>query len=126
MYLNLTLTEIIAIVTLVLVAGAFVFIPYSFEGDKKRDPMLNFSFFVILILTVGSLNYKKTRESIIEGFYNEKELLCKKESEEKFILSQAKGFTLQSDYFIHDEHIIYIGGCMLLQEHNKTIKGNNQ
>lgn len=125
MYLNLTLTEIVAAMALALVIAVFVLMPYSFDGDKKRDSMLNFSFFAILILTIGSLNYKKTRENLIEGFYNDKELLCKKESEEKLILSQAKGFTLQSDYFIHEDNIIYIGGCILLQEHNKTIRGNN-
>lgn len=119
MNLNLTLTEILAAMALALVLAAFITTPYSFENDKKRDSMLNFSFFAILILVVGSMHYKKTRENLMDGFYNNRELLCKEESEEKCILSQAKGFRLQSDYFIQENHIIYIGGCILLEDANK-------
>ncbi|MDX9757240.1 MAG: hypothetical protein RBT52_07065, partial [Sulfurimonas sp.] len=67
-----------------------------------------------------SLHYKKTRESLVEGFYNNKELLCKEESERKIIISQPKGYTFQSDYFIHEQNILYIGGCILLKDANQT------
>ncbi|MGE0738217.1 hypothetical protein [Sulfurimonas sp.] len=57
---------------------------------------------------------------MINGFYNNQELLCKEESEKKLIISQAKGFTFQSDYFIHEQNILYIGGCILLEDANLT------
>jgi hypothetical protein len=119
MDLHLTLIEILALTALFLVVAVFATIPYSFDS-KKSDSTLNFAFFVILIITIGSLHYKKTRESLVEGFYNNKELLCKEESERKQIISQAKGYVLQSDYFIHEQHILYIGGCILLEDANQT------
>ena len=120
MNLHLTLIEILALTALFLVVAVFATIPYSFDGEKKRDLGLNFTFFVILIITIGSLHYKKTKERLMEGFYNNKELLCKEDSEKKIIISQAKGFTLQSDYFIYEQNILYIGGCILLEDANKT------
>ena len=120
MDLHLTLIEILALTALFLVVAVFATIPYSFDDKKKRDLGLNFAFFVVLIITIGSLHYKKTRESLVEGFYNNKELLCKEESERKQIISQAKGYVLQSDYFIHEQHILYIGGCILLEDANQT------
>ncbi|GEM_PF-3235658 len=119
MDLHLTLTEILALTALFLVVAVFAMIPYSFD-DKKNDITLNFAFFVVLIITIGSLHYKKTRENLINGFHNNQELLCKEENEKKLIISQAKGYTLQSDYFIHEQHILYIGGCMLLEDANLT------
>ena len=98
----------------------FATIPYSFDDKKKSDITLNFAFFVILIITIGSLHYKKTRENLIGGFYNNQELLCKEESERKTIISKAKGYTFQSDYFIHEQNILYIGGCILLEDANLT------
>ncbi|MCK9454742.1 hypothetical protein [Sulfurimonas sp.] len=121
MDLHLTLTEIIGLAALSLVIAVFATIPYSFD-DKKRDSILNFSFFAILIVIIGSVHFKNTRESLIEGFYNNKELLCKEDDEKKLIISQAKGFTLQSDYFIHEQNILYIGGCILLKETKPTEK----
>lgn len=120
MDLHLTLVEILALTALFLVVAVFATIPYSFDDKKKSDSTLNFAFFVILIITIGSLHYKKTRENLIEGFYNDKELLCKEESERKIIISQPKGYTLQSDYFIHEQNILYIGGCILLKDVNQT------
>lgn len=121
MDLHLTLIEILALTALFLVVAVFATIPYSFDDKKKRDLGLNFAFFVILIITIGSLHYKKTRESLVEGFYNNKELLCKEESEKKLIISQTKGYTLQSDYFIHEQNILYIGGCIILKDANLTL-----
>ncbi len=120
MDLHLTLIEILALTALFLVVAVFTTIPYSFDDKKKSDITLNFAFFVILIITIGSLHYKKTRENLINGFYNNKELLCKEKSEKKTIISKAKGFTLQSDYFIYEENILYIGGCILLEDTNQT------
>ncbi len=120
MDLHLTLIEILAVTALFLVVAVFATIPYSFDDKKKSDIGLNFAFFVILVITIGSLHYKKTRESLVDGFYNNKELLCKEESDKKTIISQAKGFTLQSDYFIHEQNILYIGGCILLKDENLT------
>jgi hypothetical protein len=120
MDLHLTLIEILALTALFLVVAVFATIPYSFDDKKKRDLGLNFAFFVVLIITIGSLHYKKTRESFVEGFYNNKELLCKEESERKIVISQAKGYTFQSDYFIHEQNILYIGGCILLEDANQT------
>ncbi|MBS4067711.1 MAG: hypothetical protein KGZ62_03830 [Sulfurimonas sp.] len=120
MDLHLTLIEILALTALFLVVAVFATIPYSFDDKKKSDITLNFAFFVILIITIGSLHYKKTRESLVEGFYNNKELLCKEESERKIIISQPKGYTFQSDYFIHEQNILYIGGCILLKDANQT------
>ncbi len=120
MDLHLTLIEILALTALFLVVAVFTTIPYSFDSEKKIDLGLNFAFFVILIITIGSLHYKKTRESLVDGFYNNKELLCKEESERKIIISQVKGYALQSDYFIYEENILYIGGCILLKDANQT------
>lgn len=120
MDLHLTLIEILALTALFLVVAVFATIPYSFDDKKKSDSTLNFAFFVILIITIGSLHYKKTRENLMDGFYNNKELLCKEESERKIIISQPKGYTLQSDYFIHEQNILYIGGCILLKDVNQT------
>lgn len=120
MDLHLTLIEILALTALFLVVAVFATIPYSFDSKKKSDITLNFAFFVILIITIGSLHYKKTRGSLMEGFYNNQELLCKEESEKKQIISQAKGYIFQSDYFIHEQNILYIGGCILLEDANLT------
>ena len=120
MDLHLTLIEILALTALFLLLAVFATIPYSFDDKKKRDLGLNFAFFVVLIITIGSLHYKKTKENLIEGFYNNKELLCKEESEKKIIISKATGYALQSDYFIHEQNILYIGGCILLKDANQT------
>ena len=120
MDLHLTLIEILALTALFLVVAVFATIPYSFDDKKKSDITLNFAFFVILIITIGSLHYKKTRENLIGGFYNNQELLCKEESERKTIISKAKGYTFQSDYFIYEQNILYIGGCILLKDANLT------
>lgn len=120
MDLNLTLIEILALTALFLVVAVFATIPYSFDDKKKSDIALNFAFFVVLIITIGSLHYKKTRENLINGFYNNKELLCKEESEKKLIISKATGYTFQSDYFIYEQTILYIGGCILLEDANQT------
>ncbi len=120
MDLHLTLIEILALTALFLVVAVFTTIPYSFDDKKKSDITLNFAFFVILIIVIGSMHYKNTRENLINGFHNNQELLCKEESEKKFIISQAKGFTFQSDYFIYEQNILYIGGCILLKDENLT------
>lgn len=120
MDLHLTLIEILAATALFLVVAVFATIPYSFDDKKKSDSTLNFAFFVILIIVIGSMHYKNTREGLVEGFYNNKELLCKEESEKKTIISKAKGYIFQSDYFIHEQHILYIGGCILLEDANLT------
>ena len=121
MYLNLTLREILVITVLFFIIALFVTTLYLFDDDeKKSDITLNFIFFAILIITIGSWHYKKTRESLVDGFYNNKELLCKEQSERKIIISKAKGFTLQSDYFIHEQNILYIGSCILLEDANQT------
>ena len=120
MDLHLTLIEILALTALFLLLAVFATIPYSFDSKKKSDITLNFAFFVILIITIGSLHYKKTRESLVEGFYNNQELLCKEESERKIIISQPKGYAFQSDYFIHEQNILYIGGCILLEDTTPT------
>jgi hypothetical protein len=123
-YIDLTLAEIFVATILALVIAVFVLIPYSFENEKSKKSMLNFGFFAILIIVIGSTHYKKTKENLIDGFYNSQELLCKENDEKNLILSQAKGFELKSGYFIGDEHIIYVGGCILLQEHHEDAKGN--
>lgn len=60
--------------------------------------------------------YKQTKENLVDGFYAAQELLCKEDDEKKLIISKAKGFALQSDYFISNAQIVYIGGCILLEE----------
>lgn len=122
MDLHLTLIEILALTALFILVALFSMIPYSLDSDKKRNLGFNFTLFVILIITIGSMYYKNTKENLIEGFYNNQELLCKEESEKKIIISQAKGYTLQSDYFIHEQNILYIGGCILLEDTNQTKK----
>lgn len=114
--MDLTLTEILTVTALAFVIAALLLTPYSFEDKKNRRSMLTFGLFAILIIVMGSLHYKQTKEDLTEGFYGSQELLCKEDDKKKLIISKAKGFTLQSDYFISNEQIVYIGGCILLED----------
>lgn len=120
MDLDLTLTEILAATVLALIVLAFVLTPYSFENEKSKKSMLNFYFFTILVIAIGAMHYKNTKEDLVDGFYKNQELLCKEENEQNLILSQAKGFALKSGYFISDGHIVYIGKCILLEDTTKN------
>lgn len=106
--INLTLIEILVTIILALVITIFTSILNLFDSKNNKKSRINFVFFTMLIIAIGTMHYKNTKENLIEGFYNNHELLCKESGDKKLILSKAKGFMLKSDYFIGDEHIIYI------------------
>lgn len=114
--INLTLTEILLVIALALVITIFTSILHLFDSKNNKKSKINFAFFTMLIIVIGTMHYKSIKENLIEGFYNNQELLCKESGNKKLILSKAKGFMLKSDYFIGDEHIIYIGECLLLED----------
>lgn len=114
--MDLTLTEILPVTLLALVIAALLLTPHTFEDKRNRRFVLSFGFFAILIIVTGFLYYKQTKDKLVDCFYGSQELLCKDDSEKKLIISKAKGFVLQSDYFISDAQIVYIGGCILLED----------